>query len=49
MSSAYDELEEIADEKRREKRLKRHCVPAAYMSRLIFAKAKQVGKPVLFQ
>ena len=48
MSGAYDAEQELADEKRREETSKRKSVPNAYMSKCIFAKAKQVGKPIIF-
>ena len=48
MSSAHDSEQEQEDEQRREELLTRKNVSGAYVSRLIFRKAKQVGKPVIF-
>ena len=48
MSEAYDSEQEKEDEMRRVELSKRKNVSGAYVSRLIFKKAKQVGKPVIF-
>ncbi len=48
MSEAHDSEGEQEDEKRREELSTRENVSGAYVSRLIFRQAKQVGKPVRF-